>query len=296
MPEASEPQLELADPLVSIVLVTYNRAGPLAETIRSIQDQSWTKWELLICDDASRDETADVVTEFAALDKRIRYLGTEINLGMPANLNRGLRMASGPYIAIMHDGDIYKSNAIAAWQKALAASPRIGFVFNRYQRLEADGEISEIPCAKYPLVMPGAYFLESVFFRQLFSSPVWGTAMLTKHALDNVGLPDLSYRQVADVDLWMRICERYDVAFVDEPLIILASGKRLPQQWGTTKRHQRILVRRAFRSARMRHYSDDPWNRWAEIARHLAFTVVHEAYYSLAGVRRKILDSRLIGG
>lgn len=280
------------DALVSIVLVTYNRAGPLVETLRSIQAQSWTDWELLVCDDASQDRTAEVVHEFARVDSRIRYLGTDINLGMPTNLNRGLREASSQYIAIMHDGDIYHRTAIEKWRESLITSPQIGFVFNRYQRLETDGSISQLPSAQYPPVTSGKVLLESVFFRTLFSSPVWGTAMVRKSALEDVGYPDSRYKQVADVDLWMRLCERYDVAFVDEPLILLASRNRLPQDWGTTKRQQRKLVRRAFRSARARHYSEDPWRRVVEFSRHFAFSVIHEFYYSLAVFRRKVFQPK----
>ncbi|MEX2553230.1 MAG: glycosyltransferase family 2 protein [Actinomycetota bacterium] len=277
-------------PPICIVLVTYNRAAALVDTLNSIQRQTWTEWELLVCDDASTDDTRQLVAAFMRNDHRIRYLGTERNLGMPCNLNRGLRAASSPLIAIMHDGDVYDCTAVEKWQAAMLKYPTASFVFNGYRVVGPMGKTSALHLEGYPPVMNGGDFLESVFFRRwLFGSPVYGTAMVRKEALEDVGYPDPRYREYADVDLWMRLSEDYDVAFVNEPLIDLASRDRKPEDWGTSSREARHLVRQAFASARARHYSGHSLRRSFELMRHMAFSIMHESWYSAAELKGRVL-------
>ena len=73
--------------MVSIVLVTYNRAKRLRLSIQDILNQTFKDFELIICDDCSTDSTEDVCAEFAKADDRIRYYRHNSNLQMPANCN-----------------------------------------------------------------------------------------------------------------------------------------------------------------------------------------------------------------
>lgn len=82
---------------------TYNRAGIIAEAITTVVEQRYPHWELWICDDASTDETAEVVSRFQ--DQRIRYLKLS-RRGAAAARNQGLRCARGKIIAYL-DSDNY---------------------------------------------------------------------------------------------------------------------------------------------------------------------------------------------
>jgi len=90
---------------VSVCLVTYNRAGVLAETIESILNQTFSDFELIISDDCSTDNTETVCRKYAEKDGRIKYFRNEKNLSMPANLNLAISRARGQYIANLHDGE-----------------------------------------------------------------------------------------------------------------------------------------------------------------------------------------------
>ncbi len=94
---------------VSVVIITRNRSKLLSDAIRSVLNQSYENFELLIVDDGSEDETEEVVKQFA--DLRIRYLKKEAS-GIPKSRNIGVQMAKGEYIVIMDDDDLMMPNRI----------------------------------------------------------------------------------------------------------------------------------------------------------------------------------------
>lgn len=82
--------------MVSIVLVTYNRAERLKLSIQDILDQTFKDFELIICDDCSTDATEDICSEFVEKDGRIKYYRHKSNMRMPANCNFGIKKAQYP--------------------------------------------------------------------------------------------------------------------------------------------------------------------------------------------------------
>lgn len=94
---------------VSVVIITKNRAQLLSDAIRSVLNQSYENFELLVVDDGSEDETEDTVKQFA--DLRIRYVKKEAS-GIPKSRNIGVQMAKGEYIVIMDDDDLMMPDRI----------------------------------------------------------------------------------------------------------------------------------------------------------------------------------------
>lgn len=101
---ACDAQPLTARPLVSVIMPTWNRAFTIGEAIQSLISQSYPDWELLVCDDASTDRTADVVHGFD--DPRIRYLSLLKSNGAGAR-NHGLAAARGTYIAYLDSDNIW---------------------------------------------------------------------------------------------------------------------------------------------------------------------------------------------
>ena len=96
-----------AAPLVSACMVTYNRASFLPEAIESVQAQSLVDWEMIIVDDASDDNTKEVVERYCAQDTRIKYYRNEKHLKISESRNRSLSFAKGKYIAILDSDDVW---------------------------------------------------------------------------------------------------------------------------------------------------------------------------------------------
>ncbi len=288
--------LSHGEPLVSIILTTYNRAEVLEQTIRMVQAQTYKNFELIICDDCSKDATREVCEKNTVSDSRIRYIRHERNVKMPANLNAGIRAAKGVYVANLHDGDIYSSTLIEKWKQALDEAPSAGMVFNQYQALHAGGPPREIYAEPLPAVTPGHDILEKIYFRRRhFGSPIWGTAMVRRSVYEELGVLDSRFGFIADVDMWMRIAERYDVAYVAEPLISLPARDDLPRQWGKGNHAEWRLLHQMFREARVRHFRRQPLHLGRELVRHYIYVSCHLTMRALCEAnlwRRSLSASR----
>lgn len=96
--------------LVSVIMPSWNTGMYIAESIRSVIDQTYENWELIIVDDCSTDDTDEIVGTFT--DKRIKYLKNEKNSGAALTRNRALREAKGEWIAFLDSDDLWKPEKI----------------------------------------------------------------------------------------------------------------------------------------------------------------------------------------
>lgn len=92
---------------LSVILPSYNGGKFIGNAIKSVLDQSFSQYELLVIDDGSTDNTAEIVQEISKRDGRLRYVRQETNLGLQQTLNNGLRLAKGHYIARLDDDDVW---------------------------------------------------------------------------------------------------------------------------------------------------------------------------------------------
>jgi glycosyltransferase involved in cell wall biosynthesis len=205
-----------SSPKISVVLTTYNRARVLPVTLDSILAQTQPDFELIISDDCSPDDTERVCREYETKDSRVRYRRNSKNLKMPGNLNAGIAEARGAYIANLHDGDIYRSDLLEKWASALDHYPSAAFVFNQYDASDRYGK--KLYKIDMPDCMNGREFLRRIYVTQ-WGSPVYGTVMARKACYDAVGPFDPRYSFHSDIEMWVRLALRYDVAHVPEPLI-----------------------------------------------------------------------------
>ena len=119
---------------LSVIVQTYNNANTIAETVRSILNQSFNNFELLILDDKSKDNTLDIINTFS--DNRIKIYKNENNLGCGANLNTSLNKASGDIIFYTCADDILDINALKIVHDIFLSSEEIGIVIRPYYWFE----------------------------------------------------------------------------------------------------------------------------------------------------------------
>jgi len=113
----------MEEPLVSVVIPTYNRAHCLGSTIESVLVQTHARLEVLVIDDGSTDQTASLVKGLAASDGRVRYL-PQANKGVSAARNHGFRSARGSLIALLDSDDNYEPWKIELAVACMRADPR----------------------------------------------------------------------------------------------------------------------------------------------------------------------------
>lgn len=132
----------MVDPRVSVLIPAYNQAQFLGEAIQSVLDQTYADFELIIVNDASSDNTAQVVDHFN--DPRIKYISHERNRGLPATRNTGIRVSKGDIIFLLDADDKFGPQKIEKHLSFLEANPEIGVTYNSRFEMRVTGELLSI--------------------------------------------------------------------------------------------------------------------------------------------------------
>lgn len=125
--------------LVSIITPTYNCGRFIAETIRSVQAQTYTNWEMLIVDDCSTDDTEAIVNQFIANDPRIHYLRNKQNSGAALTRNYGLREARGRWIAFLDSDDLWLPTKLER-QIQFMEQNNYAFTYHEYEEIDEESQ------------------------------------------------------------------------------------------------------------------------------------------------------------
>lgn len=134
-------------PAVSIILPTFNRSGLLSNAIRSVINQSYKNWELLVIDDGSKDDTFNVINNFLVKSEKIRYI-KHTNRGVALSMNAGLKIASGKYVTFLGSDDCYKEVHLEKRINFMEENPNIdlihgGVVINGNPYVQDKNDISK---------------------------------------------------------------------------------------------------------------------------------------------------------
>lgn len=120
--------LPFASPAVTIVMPTWNRAGIIEDAIRSVENQRFTDWELIVVDDGSTDNTGEVIAALAKRDPRIRYV-TQAHAGQSAARNRALHTAKGELIAYLDSDNVWYSEFLATAVALFGNNPEMACAY-----------------------------------------------------------------------------------------------------------------------------------------------------------------------
>jgi glycosyltransferase involved in cell wall biosynthesis len=200
-------------PLVSVILPTYNRAWSLRQAVDSVLAQEGVRFELIVVDDGSTDETQRLLADYG---DRIRSIRQE-NRGVSAARNRGISHCRGDLIALLDSDDQWLPGKLATQVAFFEDHPdalicqteeiwiRNGARVNPKRRhKKPSGDIFEASC-HLCLVSPSAVMMR----RELF---------------DRVGRFDETLPACEDYDLWLQVAYRYPVHLIDVPLVIKTGG------------------------------------------------------------------------
>ncbi len=222
--------------LVSVIIPTHNRAEKVVRAVRSVLEQTFGDFELVVVDDASTDDTPQALAPY--LD-RITYLVNEKRMGVAASRNRGIRQSSGPLVAFLDSDDYWLPRKLEV---------QVGF-FRKHDSTVAC-QTQEIWIRKGTRVNPkkkhrkpsGDIFLPSLGLCLVSPSAV----MIKRQVLYEVGLFDETLPVCEDYDLWLRISARYPIELIPEPLLVKEGGA--PDQlsaafWGMDRFRIRSLMK-----------------------------------------------------
>lgn len=196
--------------LVSVVVPTYNRAHLLPRAIRSVLNQTYDEYELVIVDDGSTDDTQEVVSQFG--DERIRYVRFEENRGANAARNRGVSEAAGEYVSFLDSDDELTEKHLEAVVDRLEQSPAA--VAGACTGCEIVTENGTVPSIHE--VRDAAFELEDILHCNVIGSISCTT--FQRSVFEEVGCFDERLPSSQDHDLYIRVLKDYRIAAIDKIL------------------------------------------------------------------------------
>lgn len=126
--------------MISIITTSYNYGEYISETIKSIQAQSYSDWELIIVDDSSEDNSVEIIKSFCK-DKRIKLICHDKNKGLTQSVKTGLKYAKGEWIAFLESDDLWRENTLEERVRAIKNNPQVGIIFNDVEEFGDDNTI-----------------------------------------------------------------------------------------------------------------------------------------------------------
>lgn len=188
---------------VSIITPVYNSGKYIENTIKSVLEQTYPNWEMIIADDCSKDETASIIEQFR--DPRIKYFRLEKNSGAAIARNLALNRVQSKYIAFLDADDMWKPEKLDK-QLDFMIKNKIGFSFTGYEILrEGENKIIKVP--------------KRLNYNQFMKNTVIGmlTVMINTEIVGEVRLVDI--RKDHDSMTWAKLLREGNIAYgLDESL------------------------------------------------------------------------------
>lgn len=195
--------------LVSIVVPVYNASIFLKETIRNVQDQTYTEWELIFVDDCSTDNSCEIIKTEIEKDERIKLISQEENGGAAKARNTGIREAKGRFICFLDADDIWEKKKL---EKQLEFIDSIrtergvdaGFVFTGYEFADETGQ----GLGKIVNVPSTITYEQALKNTTIFTS----TVMIDRNVVEDkyIYMPDIPSEDTAT---WWQILRKYSVGY-----------------------------------------------------------------------------------
>ena len=196
-------------PLVSIIVPTYNRASLVVNAIKSVLHQSYSNFEIIVVDDHSTDNTAELIRNIQ--DDRIHYFYLSKNQGAPVARNIGLKKARGIFIAFLDSDDQWISTKLEKQIALFAKEQDIGLVYTGIKFIHNGMERILVPQVQGDM--------SQHILKKNYVGPT-SSVLIKKAVLDEVEGFDLTLPSCQDWDLFIRISQICKVDFIQEPLVL----------------------------------------------------------------------------
>ena len=235
----------MAQPLFSIITITYNAAATLPPTLRSVEQQTYTNYEYIVVDGASTDATLALV-EASSLDARVL---SEPDKGLYDAMNKGVKMAVGEYLIFLNAGDAFHAPDTLQCVADIIGADRPGVVYGETAIVDAERNFIMMRRLRAPETLTWRSFAQGML--------VCHQAFIARR--DIAPLYDLQYRYSADVD-WCIRCMKQTRELLNTHLTLIDYLNE-----GETTRHHRASLKERY-AVMCHHYGTLP-----TMLRHIGF-------------------------
>ena len=200
-------------PVVSVIIPTYNRAHLIGGAIKSVLNQTYQDFEIIVVDDGSTDNTGEIIRGFK--DKRVKYIKKyKENKGSSVARNIGIKVARGKYIALLDSDDEWLPEKLDKQIKVLQSeSPEVGVVYSNLLYIDENGK----NMSKFRNPKKEGYIYEDLLGKNYVGTN--STLLIRKECFNRVGLFDDLLNTQQDWDMWIRIAKYYRFVLIKVPLV-----------------------------------------------------------------------------
>ena len=200
---------------IHVVMPVYNAAPFLRQAVNSVLAQTYGDFELIAVNDGSTDDTLDILRDYAARDERIRVY-TQANVGTSPTLNRGIELAEGEWIFLMHADDLMRPNRLERQLQFIREHPELSLVSSLVRHIDSRNRVIGRDHSK--LVTPEA--VEQVIASNGLIGISHPAVAFRRSAVLAVGGYRQAFWPAEDTDLWNRMVEHgYKVLVQSEYLL-----------------------------------------------------------------------------
>lgn len=192
--------------LVSIITPSYNTGAFIAETIKSVQAQTYANWEMIIVDDCSTDDTDKVIASFLS-DVRIRYIKNEKKSGAALSRNRGLREAKGRWVAFLDSDDLWLPSKLMR-QISFMEMNNYHFSYTDYMEIDDTGK-------SLGIITTGPHKINETIMKT-FNYMGCLTVMYDRDYIGLIQIHDIKKRN--DYAIWLKVVKKCPAFLLNECL------------------------------------------------------------------------------
>lgn len=204
---------------ITVVIPTYNCLNYLPKAIESVLKQDYENIELIVVNDNSDDGTAEYLERLVSRDTRIIVITTK-GVGVSSARNLGIKKASGEYIAFLDSDDSWHDGKLQAQLSMHQLNPELGMSFTNYDHLTESNQ-KLVDCFSYWNQFQDCDEQAKILddpLNIIFSNNLIGTStvMIKNSVFKKTGLFDTELKYAEDWQLWLKVCECFDVAVIPE--------------------------------------------------------------------------------
>lgn len=202
------------DDLVSVIMPSYNTAEYILDSIKSVQNQTYNNWELIIVDDCSTDDT-DCAVELFLADQRIKYIKNNRNSGAAVSRNRALREAKGRWIAFLDSDDLWMPEKLEK-QIRFMESNGYHFSYTNYAEIDANGKRNGVEVTGPRKITKAGFY-----------NYCWPGCLTVIYDADTIGLIQIEdIKKNNDYAMWLKACQITDCYLLNEILALYRRGRK----------------------------------------------------------------------
>ena len=265
---------------IDVVIPVFNGASYIQEALDSVVQQTCSPTRIIVVNDGSTDDTAEIVESIAATCKIPLLHIQKKNGGLSSARNAGIRISASDYIAFLDADDVWVEDKLA-WQLALFTSSfdkTLGIVYGRYSLIDEHGHEIREPYYNPDVCLSGHVFSDLLGSNKICGS---GSAVLIKReCFDYVGYFDESLGAAEDWDMWLRLAEMYTFNYVDRVIVrIRRHGASMQQNQKIFFLNQLAFYRKWSFKLPERNCAGNEWamflvNRFLHSIRHIYFNPI----------------------